>query len=146
MKLNYQDHSTHVNFPETIKVHEHKAPTDESIRLMEEMHDKAINNIIAKVKVQDNLISGDCFLITQPYNIGEFKMVFKFKVNGKDFTIEKEISGKEIGWNEQNQISEIEKVLGDYGKSFMLWYTLKMFTAIAYEKIVGSTIPEYLLK
>jgi len=47
------DNSTHIKSPDTVKVHEHKAPTDESIKLMEEAHNKAIENIIAKVKVED---------------------------------------------------------------------------------------------
>ena len=45
---------TSVNFPDTIKVHEHKAPTDESVELLQEMEQKALENIIAKVSGCDN--------------------------------------------------------------------------------------------
>jgi len=140
------DNSTHIRYPDTIKVHEHKAPTDESIRLMEDAHDKAIKNIIAKVKVEDNLVNGECFCVEQPWNVHDIKLYFKFKINGKEFTLEKELSRHEIGWDEQREISRVAINLESHAKSVMLWYALKMFTAFAYEQIAGQKFPEQLLR
>ncbi len=135
----------HYHSPDTINVHEHKAPTDASIRLMEEAHDKAIKNIIAKVKVEDNLVNGECFWINQPWNIHEFKICYKFKINGKEFFVERGISRSEIGLGEQQEINLLTTKLMDSAKSIMLWYTLKMFAVVTYEQITGSPYPEKLL-
>lgn len=55
------DHSTSVRYPDTIK--EVKAPTDESIRLLNEMQQKTLENIVAKISVKDNLIEGEVFMM-----------------------------------------------------------------------------------
>jgi hypothetical protein len=140
------DNSISIRFPDTIKVEEHKAPTDESIRLMEEMHDKALKNIIAKVKVEDNVVNGECWYIEQPWNMNDIKLIFKFKINGQEFTVEKELSRGEIGWDNCNSIENISLQLGNYAKAVMLWYALKMFTGVAYEKITNTPFPKELLR
>ena len=131
-----------IRFPENMNIHEHKAPTDESIRLMEEMHDKALKNIIAKVKVEDNLVNGEVFCCEQPWNANDLKLIYKFKINGKEFTLEQEISTRDIGWDEQRKIADLSLRMENKLKAVMLWYTLKYFTAIAYEKIMGEKPPE----
>lgn len=140
------DSRTSINYPDTVHVHEHKAPTDESIRLMEEFHEKAVKNIIAKVKVEDNLVNGECFLVEQPCNLKDVKLYFKFKINGKEFTLEKELSRYEIGLEEGKEIHNVLVNLENNAKAIMLWYALRMFQSIMYENIVGHKFPEYLLK
>jgi hypothetical protein len=141
------DNSTHIRYPDTVNVHEHKAPTDESIRLMEEMHDKAIKNIIAKVKVEDNLVNGECFLVQQQWNPqNDFKIYFKFKINGKEFTLEKELSSNKMGLEDHRQLQDFSIMLGDQAKAIMLWYALKMFAPVAYEQITGKQYPTELIR
>lgn len=148
MATNYRnyDNSTHINYPDTVKVHEYKAPTDESIRLMQEVHDNAVQNIIAKVKVEDNLVNGECFCIEQPWNLYDVKMVFKFKINGKEFVIEKEISRRDIGLEDNYIIERVNQNLQQHAASVMLWYAIKVFTAVAYEQIAGHKYPDFFLK
>lgn len=140
------DNSTHIRYPDTVKVQEYKAPTDESIRLMEEAHDKAIQNIIAKVKVENNLVNGECFCFEQPWNIHDVKLVFKFEINGKKFVVEKELSRRDLSWDGQNEVGVIQQTLKEYAKSLMLWYALRMFSSVAYEQITGKKVPEKFLK
>lgn len=139
------DYSTNIKFPENINVHEHKAPTDESIRLMEEMHDKAMKNIIAKVKVDDNLISGHCFACEQPWNIKSLRLIFKFKINGQEFTIEKELDRCDL-LDDHKDISNFQAKLKDYTNSVMLWYALRKFSQIAYEQITKEKLPDHFIK
>lgn len=139
------DNSTHIRYPDTVNVHEHKAPTDESIRLMEEMHDKALKNIIAKVKVDDNLVKGECFLLNQPWNDNELKMIFKFKINGTEFNIEREFSRRDLDLNDRRVVDNLFEELQDNGKALMVWYTLKMFAASAYEQMTGREFPKELI-
>lgn len=141
------DNSVSVKFPDTIKVHEHKAPTDESIRLLEEMHDKAMDNIISKVKVDDNLVKGEVFLIEQPWNIKDMKIIIKFSINNQAFTIEKEIS--RYDWWHDNELKDtlrcMEKLESE-AKRVMLWYCLKKFVGIAYEQITQTKLPDNFIK
>lgn len=139
------DNSTHINYPDKIEIHEHKSPTDESIRLMEEVHDKAIKNIIAKVKVEDNLINGECFFIDQPWNMHNVRVIFKFKINGNEFTVEKEVSRMKLGFDDEKEINIQTGILGSYAKAVMVWYALKYFTTVAYEQITGNKFPEEVL-
>lgn len=143
--MRFTDNSTHIHYPETIEVKEYKAPTDESIRLMEEMHDKAMNNLIAKVKVDTNLVKGECFCFEMPYSFaGSFKLVFKFNINGRDFLIEKFVDRMLLGWEENREIDTFK--MNKYAEGVMLWYVLKVFTGMAFEQITGGKFPEELLK
>lgn len=133
-----------IRFPDTI--HEHKAPTDESIRLLEEMNEKVIQSLIAKVDVKDNLVEGKAWAIESRVtamddNVGLF---FKFKINGREFVVERKVSREEL-YKAGREIINIQSVLKGYAESVMLWYALKSFVAIAYEQITKQKPPEYLL-
>ena len=143
MRRIFEDNSVTINFPDTIKIKEQKAPTDESIRLMEEMHDKALKNIIVKVKVEDNLVNGECWVIDQPWNINDIKLVFKFQINGHEFNLEKEVDRNEFMGSERD-IARMSSKAGNFAKSLMLWYALKMFTTVMYEKITKEPFPKEL--
>lgn len=91
-----EEHHHHTHFPNTIK--EVKAPTDESIRLLNEMQQSVIDNIMAKIEVKDNLLNGECYLIDtramgrrHPY-----LMVMKFSINGQQFVVEKDIEQDDL--------------------------------------------------
>ena len=43
-------------YPQTI--HEHRAPTDESIRLLKEMEDKVKDNFVTSIIVEENIVNG----------------------------------------------------------------------------------------
>jgi hypothetical protein len=130
---------------------EQRAPTEESVRLMEEMHDKAMKNLIAKVKVDNNLVKGECFCFAMPYSFqGDVKLVFKFNINGKDFLIEKFVDRMSFGWEEDQEIKEFTNFsvgkLNKYAEGVMLWYVLKVFTGMMFQQITGGRFPEELLK
>lgn len=131
----------HIHFPDTIK--EVKAPTDESIRLLNEMQQKTVDNIMAKVEVKDNLLTGKCYLINlaaMGYR-DQFKMIFKFSINGQEFDLEQIIERQDLPWSD---INDLERELGDYLKAVMLWWCLRKFSAICYEQITNSPAPKYL--
>lgn len=144
---NSYDYTTRINFPDTIKVHEHKAPTDESIKLMESMHQKVLENLISKVKVDNNLVKGEAFFFDQPINLdGTVKMVFKFKINEREFVVEKELSYFDLGIEDRKSLHEIQKVLKNSLEAIVVWYCLRSFSIENFEKITGNKMPEYLLR
>jgi len=76
-------HRTEVapTYPQKITAHEHRAPTDESVRLLNEMDEKARKNIIERVILKNTLFEGTCILYEDQFN-QELLIDFKFIING----------------------------------------------------------------
>lgn len=93
----YIDNSTHTKQPERIDIHEHKAPTDESVRLLNEMQEKAMQNIVFKGEVKNNVFSGELSVFRLNKNITVsldevYSIYYKFKFNGQEYVINEQIS------------------------------------------------------
>lgn len=91
----HHDHS--IRFPNKIDIHEHRSPTDDSVRLLKEMEDKALDNIILKVSdTRPNRFSYNVFF-TRYADIDSFipkgSMIIKFNCNGKDYLRKVSCSG-----------------------------------------------------
>lgn len=121
-----------------VTVHEHKAVTDEAVKYMEDAHNKAMENIMAKVVVDDNLIKGQVFMVNQPWSVNDVKIICRFKINGVEHTVEKEINRSCFAFSEDAKaIQAIERQLKVAGNGIMLWYALKHFSADAYKQMTG---------
>ena len=73
-------------------VHEHRAATDESVKLLNEFQEKAVENILHAFKLKDNIIEADGFFIQASpvdYNI-EFHC--KFKLNSNEYYVKEKIN------------------------------------------------------
>lgn len=140
--VNRTENTTHVTeSPERVDVHEHRAPTDESIRLMEEMHDKAFKNIIAKVKVEDNLVNGEIFVMEQPWNYKQdLRFVVKFKINNHEFLVDKQVSRQEVMYDKELPFAPFAERIKDYGKQYMAWFALKMVSKELLEQVIGQKV------
>lgn len=84
----HEDHSVH--FPDTINVHEHKAPTDESIKMLHEMEEKARESVIAHIC--DERPRNDFHFDIVVVKIAsvealypKFMLYFRTTVNGKEY-------------------------------------------------------------
>jgi hypothetical protein len=82
-------------FPSSIEITEKRAPTDDSVRLLNEMQDKAVSNIICKISNErDNAFKWEAYFM----NICTFDLdqagvlLLKLVVNGKKY--EKKIKVK----------------------------------------------------
>ena len=82
-------------FPDTIEIIEKRAPTDDSVRLLNEMQDKAVSNIICKISNErNNAFKWEAYFL----NIVSFDftqaglLVLNLVVNGKKY--EKKIKVK----------------------------------------------------
>lgn len=89
-------HHTHTH-NHKVTVNEHRAPTDESIRIYEEMLRKAQENIIAKFPVEVLGVSGTAIAFHQDMTSYHRKVnVFiKFSINGKEHIIRGETDFEE---------------------------------------------------
>jgi len=72
--------------------HEHRAPTDESVRLLSEMREKALDSIVKELVVEFGTVKATVLMMLAPdfTNVSLFNMRFmgKFNLNGKDHTFE----------------------------------------------------------
>lgn len=144
--INYIDDSITIRNPEIINVHEHKAPTDESIKLLAEIHQKTIDNILFKIPVDNNLITGEVFLMEGAYSSAYdyHLIVIKFKINGKEFVVERQIQRSEMFNNKD--LENMKKMVKQNAEAIILWYTLKMFAEVAFEQVTGKKLDERLMK
>jgi hypothetical protein len=81
----------YVPYVKSVNVTEHKAPTDESLKLLKEMEEAVINKIIASANITDNNIKFSCVLIENPLNMG-YRLVCSFPVNGTEYKIDRNLS------------------------------------------------------
>lgn len=143
------DNSTHIRYPDTIK--EVKAPTDESVRLLNEFQEKALDNLISKVEVKDNLVEGTVMAFEMGCTTAaiqfEIKIICKFKINGHEYVVEKGIDRSELWKNDADKtILNINNTLRNYANSVMLWWICKEFVAVAYKQITNQEPPKYSLR
>lgn len=141
----YHRHDNSVRFPDEININEHRAPTDESIKMWEEMQAKVVEKIIAKVDVRDNLVEGAVYAIDRlATTMLGIQLIFKFKINGREFVIERTVDENEF-YKNGRELYNIQQTIKDYTKSVILWYTLKSFVAVAYEQITNQKLPDFLI-
>src|SRR4051812_2071854 len=83
------NHKTeHVPYVKEVKITEHKAPTDESVKLLNEMQEKAKKNIIATIHIEQNYLKAIVIYTQDDVVSGRMKYAIKFNLNGKDCNIE----------------------------------------------------------
>lgn len=100
-----------------VDVTEKRAATDESVRLLREMEEKALNNILACVKVDDNEFKATWWTYTDNFSYND-KVGCRFNLNGKQYEFKIDLPCKysgnvsEIGLLVKNAVQEeISKIL-----------------------------------
>ncbi len=82
------------------------APTDEHIKLYEELKEKAFKSIIHSIYVDDNFVKGSLVLFKDFYNY-KTCLSYKFSINGKEFTDIVDISDIYTKkWNFEDSVRE----------------------------------------
>lgn len=74
-----------------VNVKEVKAPTDESVSLLNQLQEKAKENIIKSVKVEENHLNGIIVAFVNDM-MGGIKIMMKFNLNGKEYIFEEILS------------------------------------------------------
>lgn len=108
-------------------VHIHRAPTDKSVELLNEMQRKAQQNIINTVLIEENHIKGVAIYFQNEVVINKMKYFLRFNLNGKDYSVDGEIS--KTDWDTMNR-----SVFNSLNSEFMMRELHKKFSeAIAAE-------------
>lgn len=85
--------------PKQIDVHEHRAPTDQSVKLLNEMEEKARKNIICKVQLDDNILNGVAIVyVDERWTAAKLSIVvhLRFSINGKEYFFEERYSYHDV--------------------------------------------------
>lgn len=88
-----------------ITVKEYKAPTDESVKLLNEITEKALNNIVKTFSTSNNTLQAKV-AVYQDHRMQVNEFMCKFTLNGKDHMLRVEINTYET----PDRSSMIEKL------------------------------------
>lgn len=77
-----------------ITVKEYKAPTDESVKLLNEITEKALNNIVKTFSTSNNTLQAKV-AVYQDHRMQVNEFMCKFTLNGKDHMLRVEINAYE---------------------------------------------------
>ncbi len=73
--------------PEVIRVHEHRAPTDASVKLLSEMEQAANRRVIEAIRIGDTTFECVLHMMAHPMD-DTTEMVAVFSLNGKKMTVQ----------------------------------------------------------
>lgn len=79
----HHNHTVAAAYPQTI--HEHKAPTDESVKILREMEGAARESVLSVHKFEDNELNGIVVQMMMDHFKPYSKLYIRFTLNGKKF-------------------------------------------------------------
>jgi len=92
-----------------VTVTEKRAPTDESVRLLKEMEQKARDNIIASIELDSNLVKGRVFVMKE-WLSGKNNFAVLMDINGKRVEIK-------VSTDEYDSVeSQMQRIYEEIGK------------------------------
>jgi len=88
---------------------EHRAPTDDSVRLLNEMQEKARDNIIKTITVSDNAVNG-IIIVFKNLMENSYEVIADFTINGKEYMVKKQTTRAQVELNEEILRYMVEEV------------------------------------
>jgi len=79
-----QSGKSYVPYAKSVTVHEHKAPTDKSVELLNEMQVKARDNIVSTFSISNNLFNVD-LAVFQNYAGFGYIVNYRYVLNGTEY-------------------------------------------------------------
>lgn len=88
----------YIPYEEKVTIHEYRSPTDESVKLLNEMQEKALNNIVKSINVNDNTINAAVIYVFNAMSSIYDEIVYrvKFTFNGKEYNLEGKIPRQDL--------------------------------------------------
>lgn len=111
VEKHYHNHSSPMNTTVT----ENKAPTDESVRLLSEMQEKAMNSIVKAITVDTNTLKFKIVETADQADIAGFNknIYILFNLNGEDYKIERTIDYGKFHQDTPGLVNYCMKVLSE---------------------------------
>lgn len=91
----YHTKTVNVPYEKSVTVNEYKASTDKSIKLLNEMQEKAKENIIHTIKIEENYLKAVAIYYRDLLIIDRMEFYLKFELNGLEFCIKDHIDKRE---------------------------------------------------
>lgn len=89
----------YIPYEKSVSVNEHKAATDESIKLLNEFQEKAKENLCYSVRINQTFLNAVAFFFREDHMDGGFEVYYKFGLNGSEFKVKSFVSDDE--WYEE---------------------------------------------
>jgi len=89
----------HVHHYDTVNITEKRAPTDLSVKLLNEFEEKAKNNIIAKIEIRENNVDAAAIYFHDDFCGDRVQFHIRFKMNGKEYVMRDSVDSFE--WNRE---------------------------------------------
>ncbi|MBP7509379.1 MAG: hypothetical protein KA807_16325 [Prolixibacteraceae bacterium] len=89
-------HKEYIPYTKNVEVNEHRAPTDESIKLFDEIQQRTINRVVNSFEIKDNTINAVVVYFVHSIQIDKLEFVCKFYFNGKGHQFNGEILRHEL--------------------------------------------------
>jgi hypothetical protein len=115
-----------------VTVTENRAVTDKSVELLNEMEQKASENILARIVVEENYLKAKAIVFYQDAMENKLVFLISFTLNGKEYKLE-EIASK-YDWEHKHALN------GRFGNDSIVRAVFKLISeAIAKELMIGAT-------
>ncbi len=88
----------YVPYEKSVTVTEKRATTDESVKLLNEFQEKAKQNLVDQIKIEDNTLNGVVLFFKQDIVHDKVQWFGKFSLNGKEHKLQGELP---FGFNEK---------------------------------------------
>jgi len=127
-----------VPYAKNVKVTEHRAPTDESIRILNEMEEKARKNIIGRIRLTDNLVQGEA-IFYQDCAGSTYEIIVDVRVcvNGRVIDMKGNIDCRQIRDSHLTGVAQ--------GPGFVETYGMSAAIGLIHEK-VGAMIAQEIIR
>lgn len=93
-----------------VNVQEHRAPTDESVRILQEMQEKALESIICAQRCENNVFNYNIFIrrASQSVFLDDYEMIMEAKINNKTYRSSCMISSLEFKKSLQSKLGDMD--------------------------------------
>lgn len=95
--LNKNHNQPGIPYAKNVTINEHRAPTDKSVQLLNEMQDKARKNIIQSVKIESNVCTAIVICFSDDVMRNRLNWLLRFKLNEKEYILEDYFEDEKLG-------------------------------------------------
>jgi len=125
-----------VAYEKSVTVHEHKAPTDESVKLLNEMQEKAQRNILKTIKIEENYLKAVVVIFKNNFIEDRIDYGAKFILNGEEHIVEGYIDKFE--W-----MDVIDKNRDGFGNTVIMNVIHKKYSELIAKQIMLSSLKTF---
>ena len=82
----YNHHEVAPAYPQRVTVTENRAPTDESIKILRDIEERARGHVLQTFQVENHVVDGVVVVFQMSASDFQKKAYIRFRINGKDFS------------------------------------------------------------